>query len=332
MSVGDSRLTILLPTQNRPSFVRRALKFYEEESLLYKIHLIDSSEENKKAEVKEIVKSSGLNIEFHDYEFGASSFEKFERTLSLVDSEFVLMVADDDFIFPSAMNHCVEFLSANNDYTAASGRSYLFAVDDMDTSATISSIEVYPQLEFVSNSPELRFKAHMKNWTTSAYSVQRTTNLKEIIDFHKQFVDDIRFMEIHWYATNIIRGKVAKLNEAYMFRQISLQKEWRCDVFSDWTKTPGFLENKKILISVLAKEIAKKNNQSLEYNRQLCASALTGWLKDRRPFLIKNSFDYSMNYFWNKFFEKMGRNKLILDDKLVIERVKNFVRSVGAVD
>jgi hypothetical protein len=50
-----------------------------------------------------------------------------------------------------------------------------------------------------------------------ACSVQRTDNSKEIIVTHRQFFDDIKMMEIHWHATNVIGGKLVNLDIPSMF-------------------------------------------------------------------------------------------------------------------
>ena len=324
-----SDLTILMPTQNRPLFVERALRFYRQESLPYQIQLIDSSSMKNKATVKDIVKRSGLDVEFIDYEYelGANSFNKFDKTLSKIDTEYVLMVADDDFIFPSAINKCVDFLSRNKDYSAASGRSYLFELDVESDHSEIKSIELYPQLSAENDVAELRFKSHMRNWTPAAYSVQRTETLKEIIAVHRNFPDDIRMMEIHWYATNVIRGKVAKLDMPYMFRQITHSKEWSVDDFSDWSESLGFSEKNGVLISLLASELASKGSESELYYRRVCNAALRGWVKARRPFLFKNCFDYSINYYWSKFNEKTGLKNRIRGDLEAVARIRLAVET-----
>ena len=66
---SSDSLEILLPTQNRASVLARALEFYEKESLDYKIHLIDSSHKNVKAEIRQTIKSNDLDIDFLDLNF-----------------------------------------------------------------------------------------------------------------------------------------------------------------------------------------------------------------------------------------------------------------------
>ena len=316
-------LEILMPTQNRSLFVRRALSFYKEELLPYKIHLLDSSNIEHKTANREIVKWSGLDIDIHDHDYinGASSFNKFDKALEGINTKYVLMVADDDFIFPGAITQCIDFLRFHSDYTAASGRSYTFELSAASHHGKIDSIKRYPQLSAKNNLAERRFRSHMKNWTTMAYSVQRTDNLKEIIATHRQFPDDIRMMEIHWYATNVIRGKVANLDIPYMFRQGALSKEWSVEG-SDWSKSLRFSEKRDLIVSILASELAYRGSEANSYYRKVCSKALSGWIKARRPFSLKNCFDYSKSYYWSKFNEKTGRNTVVRSDLEAVDRIK----------
>ena len=323
-STSSTSLTILMLTQNRPLFVKRALKFYSQELLPYKILIIDSSSKDNKTEVQNIVRNADLNIFFcdHEYVVGANSTNKFAEALSKVDSEYVLMVADDDFVFPSAIHRCVEFLNHNPNYTAASGRSYEFELDAATVVGNIKSIVSYPQSSAENNLAERRFKLHMKNWTTSAYSVQRTKNLRDIVNTHRKFSDDIRMMEIHWYATNVIRGKVIKLDIPYMFRQSALVKEWSVDDLFNWNETFKLSGKRELLVNLLARELADTGSKSLSYYRAFCDTILSKWIKTRRPFLLKNCSDYSMNYYWSKFNEKMGRNTFVRRDLEAVERIR----------
>jgi len=320
-----------MPTQNRAPFLRRAFRFYEDEKLPYRIVLADSSEPEMKAEVKRLVEFSSLNIELHDYAFGFNPVRKFEFALSTIDTEYVVMIADDDFIFPGALISCVEFLKGNPTYSAANGRSYLFSIAETGVYGPVSSVEVYPQRALEAASPERRFKTHMRNWTTNAYSVQRTGNLKDIIAVHNRLGEDIRAMELHWYATNVIRGKVAKLDVDYNFRQNNNDKEWRCDPFSEWTSQAYFRKHMDILANELADELGASNKRSSQENRELCVAEINRWLRERRPFQLAYAFDFSINYYWHKVEQKiLKKNSRVGRDSEAISRIKHYTAAPGS--
>ena len=183
-----------------------------------------------------------------------------------------------------------------------------------------------------SGSPVSRFKTHMRNWTTTAYSVQRTRNLKDIIEVHNRLGDDIRAMELHWYATTAIRGKVAKLDVAYMFRQKDNKKEWRCDPFSEWTKQGYFKKHMDILAEELANElsITISNGISQRENCELCVAEINRWVRERQRFKMSNFFDLSINYYWQKFQKKaLKKYSRIAEDNEVIEKIKHYAALPG---
>jgi glycosyltransferase domain-containing protein len=313
-----NKLSIVLPTQNRPFYLSRALKFYSEESLPYEIHIVDSSEADKKKDVLKIVKGSPLNTIFHDYEYGVSANIKFENTLQAIESEYILMIADDDFVMPMAIFECVEFLSNNKDYSVAHGRSYRFSIGNNKR----IKVKNYKQDKLDMDCPERRLIAHLNDWSTSAYSVQKTKNLRDIVGTYKKFNDDIRSMELYWYAANVIRGKVAKLDIPYMFRQNDAPKEWMVDEYSVWEREAKFKEQ---LVVEINKELQKSGIESMDQSGNLINKLLREWVVNHRPFMIKNIWGYSMNYYRRKFIERVMPCFLTNDDGVAFSKVKKFL-------
>jgi glycosyltransferase domain-containing protein len=313
-----NNLAIILPTQNRPFYLARALRFYEEECLSFDVHLADSSDHQNKDLVKKIVRASSLNITMHDYEHGICPTKKFQDTLMAIDAEYFLMIADDDFILPDAISKCVQFLRENEDYSVAHGRSYRFSIlENLDL-----KIASYLQHCLDMSDPVIRFISHMEDWSTSAYSVQRTKNVKEIVQFYAGFAGDIRSMEIYWYASNVLRGKVAKLELPYMFRQIGLPKEWRKNDFYVWAEEAKYHEK---LIEKLSEELSSASGLSKKSCDDICRKSLRRWIKDHRPFSFINIFGYSVRYYKNKFLMKTGLDRLGNKDSTANELIKRYL-------
>lgn len=302
MNHNMNNISILLPTQNRPYQLKRALKFYKNELLSGVIHVIDSSDTENKIRVKKIIKDSSLKIVFYDYEYGTPPHKKLGETLSNLDAEFFLMMADDDFIFPAAILKCVQFLSLNTDYSAAHGRSYTFSVSKRKK----VNIFRYLQHHIDMPDPTVRFKHHMSDWSTTAYSVQRTENVKAIFAILKRFEGDIRSQELIWYAINVIRGKIAKLDTIYMLRQSSLPKEWEVDSFYSWIKEQKHTQE---LICELSEELSRVSGLSAKSLESECHKYLKKWIRDHKQFSYKNIFNYSITYYKNKFTKKILVNR-----------------------
>jgi glycosyltransferase domain-containing protein len=314
----NNDLAIILPTQNRPFYLYRTLRFYENQSLPFKIHLADSSVCKNKDLVRKIVRDSNLNIKIHDYKYGICATKKFNNTLADLDEEFFLMIADDDFIIPSSISRCIKFLKENEDYSVAHGRSYRFTIiKNKDIKITR-----YLQHCLEMSDPITRFKAHMEDWSTTAYSVQRTKNVKEIVQFYSGFTEDIRSMEIYWYASNVIRGKVAKLNLPYMFRQFDSPKEWRHDDYNLWVNKAKYRDG---LIEKLSDELAKVSGLEKSLCANICRSSIANWINDHRPFQIKNILGYSLKSYRNRYLKKARLWRLSKEDALAVETIKRYI-------
>ncbi|MGY2498947.1 hypothetical protein, partial [Klebsiella pneumoniae] len=63
----------------------------------------------------------------HCPEYGYQGFrEKLERGVSLVDTPYMVFVADDDFVLHDALADSIEFLQANSDYGICHGYCLMY--------------------------------------------------------------------------------------------------------------------------------------------------------------------------------------------------------------
>ena len=119
---ASEAITYIIPTFNRPAFLRRLLLFFRDAELKRPIIIVDSSSLPQAAESRSVFEEfrSELNVSYVHVELPI--VEKCCDALRRVRTEFVAFCADDDFQVPAAVNECVEFLSRNPDYSVALGR------------------------------------------------------------------------------------------------------------------------------------------------------------------------------------------------------------------
>lgn len=125
-------LTFVVPTYQRPGFLRRLLTFYDQVGFDHRLLIADSSEPNihRQNLMTAAAFSARLNIELRHYDLPVT--EKCSAAMERVATPFVVFSADDDFQMPSVVGRCAEFLHANDDFEACSGTS-VFAVADQST-------------------------------------------------------------------------------------------------------------------------------------------------------------------------------------------------------
>lgn len=111
-----SDITIIIPTHNRPSLLKRSLKYYSE----YKINIIvvDSSEVNLNCK----------NNKYLQYFYcpNLSYNEKLLLGSQNIKTKYTTICADDDFFSLNGLLIGLEFLEKNNDYGSVQGNTIIF--------------------------------------------------------------------------------------------------------------------------------------------------------------------------------------------------------------
>ena len=121
--MSDERLTCLVPTHNRPQFLRRLLQFYSRFSPGFSFLVVDSSNPLIAAENLAVVESWKSEVDVEYRHFDLNIIDKCVRGLEFVRTPFVVFCADDDLLFPNAVRKCVEFLANEPRYSSAMGRT-----------------------------------------------------------------------------------------------------------------------------------------------------------------------------------------------------------------
>ena len=113
-SILRSQITIITPTYNRPYYLTRHLDYYAGTGL--RIFVEDSSDvplEHPLTSAPHVCYSWKPNRSF---------MEKFYALINAVDTPYIALCSDDDFIIPEAIDTCIEWLNEHPEYSAADGQ------------------------------------------------------------------------------------------------------------------------------------------------------------------------------------------------------------------
>lgn len=116
----NTKITLLVPTFNRPNFLLRLLNFYRDYDFPFRIIVLDSSSEK----ITNDEFNTLLNSQYIDHQKFNPSIpfaEKIAKGVELVNTPYTVLCADDDVIFSDAIAECVNFLDNHNDYAIAYG-------------------------------------------------------------------------------------------------------------------------------------------------------------------------------------------------------------------
>ena len=217
------KLTILILSFNRPTFLLRFLKFLEGYDAFFELIILDSSQHvftNKK--LLKIIKKKNIKIKIFPSEIAIAN--KIQKGLKLVETEFSVICACDDFYFPKTLLECVKFLEKNSNYSSAHGLYFQHTSFErtLQDGISLSPIYIYgPKNEEEKMSDRVNLYLTGERHYYPFYAVHRTADLRYIWQETAIYADNWAFIEIFPSALSFILGKMKVLPTIYASRDVS---------------------------------------------------------------------------------------------------------------
>ena len=120
------KLTIIIPTKDRPKYVISILDYYNENNYDGFIILADSSEDNNFNLVSNYIKNNKLKFSLlHVNTYNKDVKSSINFVINKIDTLYTLQISDDDFLIMEGLNSSIKFLDKNNNYIGCQGRGLL---------------------------------------------------------------------------------------------------------------------------------------------------------------------------------------------------------------
>lgn len=209
----NDSLTCVIPTHNRPQFLRRLLHFYGQFPSDFPFLVMDSSNTSAAAENVEVVSSvrDGLQVSYRHVDLNV--IEKCLEGLRSVRSPFVVFCADDDVLFPNAVWRCVEFLKGEQGFESAMGRTA-----QLSPSLPGWCCRVLKGYSIEHDRPFERCHQLAANWFTNFYAVYRTETLLDMFRVTAANTNaslNYHIPEMLLSQLSVLRGRVKVLPTMY---------------------------------------------------------------------------------------------------------------------
>lgn len=208
------KITLIIPTKNRYKYLERILDYYSGQGI--NICVCDSSKSSfeKKDNYKNV-----RYFHYPDFKYSEKLYQVFEK----INTKYVVMCADDDFIVPSSIEKCVRFLEKNSDYSSVQGH-YVFFTNPRDKNRSISYAPIYLhslKMDLNSNFPSQRVKELMSSYMQLLYSVCRTNFVREVFSLlhSKKNISNFNLVELFHSIFLCINGKCKVLPIFYCARE-----------------------------------------------------------------------------------------------------------------
>ncbi len=258
---------LIIPTYNRPEYLKRILEYYNQCEMNCCIFVGDSSIENIiSINEKTISKITKLSVSHIKYPSDINPFYKNADIIKYVTQKYCAICADDDFITPSGIEACVEFLNANPDFTCAHGNYFGYCVKKNKKDeirflwkplSTTDSITLPDS--------EARMAYHFAHYSATFYAIHRTEFFKFIFQENMKYTIDYQFGELLPTLLTMIYGKMKKLDIMCNVREMNPNStNWTCNSMNDYIKDGTYNEKYTRFRECLAHHLMLNSKLNLE--------------------------------------------------------------------
>ncbi len=213
--MSHDQLTCLIPTYNRPAFLRRLFQFYEQCPLPCSFFVADSSRPDAAAENLDVIHRMRGSFNITYRHFDADVVNKIHQALQQIDTPYVVLCADDDCLLPPALEHCVEFLETHSDYSVAQGIMAIVNHPGKPPYATAG-------YSLVDDDPIARCRKMFRFNFSTFYGVYRTATLRDNFQITTTGLDCAYshfFPELMLSQLSVMRGRVKVFPEIFYLHE-----------------------------------------------------------------------------------------------------------------
>lgn len=114
-------MKIIIPTRNRPTSLRGVLDYYERFYPHVDLLIADGSAPEFQARNQKVVDETSVSVDYRAFDASVSLFDRLLKVLDAVDTEYIVMAADDDYPILETMQRAQRRLEEKPDAVCAGG-------------------------------------------------------------------------------------------------------------------------------------------------------------------------------------------------------------------
>jgi glycosyltransferase domain-containing protein len=207
------RLTVILPTRNRPANLPGLVRLFER--VPYPLVVADSSDPEHAASIRALVPATQR---YRAIAPELNLYDKLELVLRTVETPFVLVVSDRKITFPHAIDPLLDHLIAHEDHVAAMG--YIVGFTAREDTIDINRV-IWFTPTIADDDPLQRHYHLMQRYQSWAFALFRVGPLLKAV-MQARCVEGPVFQETLMMNALALQGKMARLPIV-----LSLQSEER---------------------------------------------------------------------------------------------------------
>jgi glycosyltransferase domain-containing protein len=214
----NKKITFIMPIYGRDEFTLRFLRYFNTFFLDYKLIIADGAKNKINSKILE-----QININKNIYYFkniNDDVFERLRRSSKLVKTEYLKIIANDDFPIKYTIENCVKFLEKNKNYSVAGGFLINFLIKKKIYGKLYSLDKIYNFTSLSDNNIYKRVIKYSKFFFSNTHFVLRSKTLINSINLiFNKFDNNILLKETFFEFINVFSGKIKILKKPITMHQ-----------------------------------------------------------------------------------------------------------------
>ena len=219
-------LSLVIPTFQRPSYLKRKLFHLKLQSCNFKILILDTSAGRFLNQNKKTIKFYSSKLDINYYVISPNHFnfpKKIYHALTLVKTKYSVLTFDDDYVNILTLQDCVSFLENNNEFIAANGivLNHILAKKKNFRVPMLGKYDVHANKDNYKRCIEY---FHSRRKRNQLFHVWRTAKLKKLFKpFNKS--EWKKYTEILFNLSAINSGRIYFVNKIFEIRNVDYNKD-----------------------------------------------------------------------------------------------------------
>lgn len=286
-------ISLIIPTLNRSEFVIRYLYYLSENGFNGSVFIGDSSDQWHFDQTKRVAEKLRRNFEIiHNYYPGFTINDCIDAMLPLVKTPYAMYINDDDILVLPTVKKCIDFLSKNPEYSAATGIAVHCHLESCGKKQKIYTVRKGKLNKLESNTGAKRLIELLNDYSVVAFSVARTVQLRERHLPGTNFRDIYLSAELLPCSMLAVQGKLKKFDQIFVVRQIHQRRYITSDKY-DWIVNPRWQASYQIFHDHLVKCLMREDSIDVEKAHESVKQAFWAYLSKTLSYKFKSRYHQS---------------------------------------
>lgn len=290
-----SMLTLVIPTHERPAYLNRLMEYYAD--ALFTLIIVDSSK------VKFPFRINNPKVRYihcPNLDWPA----KLLLAANAVDTPYVTMCADDDFVIKNALPVCVEFLEEHPSYQQVLG--FMLGFKNYGDHVNFELIYKHAYgFDIKSDSPVQRLESFYKNYVQTFYVVKRKEGYREALLTIQNWKINGKMVDQIISAYSLIKGKMKVLPVFFGVREyIANSNNQSLVSLEDLYQKDEFRPLMDRFFSVTANYLSREGKMPQDKSERIMREIYQAWMINR--FHRKRINDFMISSLFGRLLRKIG--------------------------